>query len=208
MDPSPFAAPMPDDPRLAPLGWIEVIAGPMFSGKSEELIRRLRRAVYARRSVVAVKPALDSRYDVTAIASHNATTLPCQTVGSPEEILTLVRPDTEVVGIDEAQFLGEGLVEVVETLARRSIRVICAGLDQDYRALPWPPMPELLARADEVTKLHAICVQCGRPATRTQRLGTENELVFVGAADSYEARCRACHTVLAARQTELPLVAS
>lgn len=187
-------------------GWVEVICGPMFSGKSEELIRRLRRCVYARKPVLAVKPALDDRYHAQAIASHNQSLLPCQPIAHSSDIFQHLQPDHEIVGIDEAQFLGEGLVEVVEELARRGLRVVLAGLDQDYRALPWPPMPELLARADEVTKLHAVCMVCGQPATRTQRLVSSGDLVMLGASDRYEARCRSCHTIPQNEQTELPLV--
>jgi thymidine kinase len=192
----------------SPHGWIEVVCGPMFSGKSEELIRRLRRAVYARRQVLAIKPAMDVRYEAQSIASHNAATLPCETVQSARDIPALIRPEHEVIGIDEAQFLGPDLVPVVESLADRGLRVICAGLDQDFRGLPWPPMPDLLARADSATKLQAICMVCGRPATRTQRLNAGEDLVLIGAADTYEARCRGCHTVAQIFQAELPLVAS
>ena len=177
-------------------GWIEVICGPMFSGKSEELIRRLRRAQIAKRRVIAFKPRIDDRYEKTAIASHSRLTIPCFVIDTPQEILPLVPTDTEVVGIDEIQFLGNELVEVVQTLADRGIRVICAGLDQDSSGVPWEPVPTLMALAEYVQKTLAICVVCGNPAGRTQRktIAPDGDRVLVGEAESYEPRCRLCHT--------------
>jgi len=177
-------------------GWIEVICGSMFSGKSEELIKRLRRARIARQNVQAFKPRLDDRYgDGGAICSHTMQEVPCELVENAPHILQLLKADTQVVGIDEVQFLGPEVVQVAEELATRGIRVICAGLDQDYRGIPWHPMPELLARAEYVEKTHAICVICGAPATRTQRKISGESRVLIGSQDLYEARCRACHTV-------------
>ncbi len=177
------------------IGWIEVICGSMFSGKSEELIRRLRRAQYARQEVLAFKPHLDDRYGIDEIASHSAARIACIRIETPKEILAYLQPTTQVVGIDEVQFLGQEVVPIVEELASRGLRVICGGLDQDYRGEPWHPMPELLARAEYVEKVHAICVQCGRPASRTQRNVAASGRVLIGSSESYEARCRACHTV-------------
>lgn len=176
-------------------GWIEVICGPMFSGKSEELIRRLRRAQIARQKVIAFKPRLDARYAEDCIASHSQQQIPCVLIDRAEEILSHIEVDTEVVGIDEVQFLGEGIVKICHQLADRGIRVICAGLDQDYRGRPWHPVPELMATAEYVQKTLAICVICGAPASKTQRKVLSEELVLVGAAEAYEARCRYCHTV-------------
>jgi thymidine kinase len=177
-------------------GWIEVICGSMFSGKSEELIRRLRRAQIARQRVVAFKPRIDKRYDGgTTISSHSQQHVECIPIDEPEEILDHLEPDTEVIGIDEVQFLGPRVVPIIEQLASRGARVICAGLDQDYRGLPWYPMPELLARAEYIEKTLAICMVCGNPANRTQRKVVSDDLVLIGSTDLYEARCRACHTV-------------
>jgi thymidine kinase len=186
-------------------GWIEVICGPMFSGKSEELIRRLRRAQIARLGVMAFKPRLDNRYADDSIASHSSLTIPCTLVDRAGEIPALLPPGTQVVGIDEAQFLGEELPEVCGNLAERGLRVICAGLDMDYRGVPWEPMPRLLAQAECVDKMLAICVVCGNPASRTQRKVAGKDLVLIGAAESYEARCRRCHTVDEGEQTTISL---
>lgn len=184
-------------------GWIEVICGPMFSGKSEELIRRLRRAQIARRGVAAFKPRLDNRYAQESIASHSSLMIPCMLIDRADEIPALLPPGTEVVGIDEAQFLGENLPEICSDLAERGLRVICAGLDMDYRGMPWDPMPRLLAQAECVDKMLAICVVCGNPASRTQRKVTGKGLVLIGAEEAYEARCRRCHTVDKGEQTEI-----
>src|SRR5215475_12770805 len=174
------------------MGWIEVVVGPMFSGKSEELIRRLRRADFARQRVQIFKPAIDERYAPNEIVSHNGLGIPSENVTKAPEILDKVEPRTEVVGIDEAQFLGDELVDVCTKLADSGKRVIVAGLDTDYRGRPFEPMPRLLAVAEEITKLLAICVRCGNPAVHTQRLVESEELIVVGATDMYEARCRRC----------------
>lgn len=173
-------------------GWIEVITGSMFSGKSEELIRRLRRAQIARLKVQSFKPAIDVRYSEEHIVSHSEMKLASQLVISTCEILEAVTSDTEVVGIDEGQFFDAELVNVANQLAAEGKRVIIAGLDMDYLGRPFEPMPLLLAIAEDITKTRAICMQCGSPATYTQRLIASRERVVVGASDAYEARCRAC----------------
>jgi thymidine kinase len=173
-------------------GWIEVITGSMFSGKSEELIRRLRRAQIARQRVQIFKPVVDNRYGEGHIISHSAQRIESENVGSSRELLEHVRPDTEVVGIDEGQFFDAELPAVVNTLADQGKRVIVAGLDQDYLGKPFEPMPQLLAIAEYITKTLAICVVCGEPANHTQRLVNSSERVLVGAQGTYEARCRAC----------------
>jgi len=174
-------------------GWIEVICGPMFSGKSEELIRRLRRAKIARQSLVAFKPRVDDRYDRERIVSHSAVSIEAQVVSTSAEVAAGVSSDIRVVGIDEVQFFDAGIVEIAERLANRGARVILAGLDQDYMGKPFEPMPQLLAVAEYITKTLAICVRCGAPAGRSQRLTGTGDRVEVGAADKYEARCRRCH---------------
>lgn len=188
---------------------MELIVGPMFSGKSEELIRRVTRAIIAKQRVQAFKHAIDDRYAALAVASHAGRTLEAQPVASAAQLLEAVEPDTQVVAVDEAQFLDDGVVEVVERLADAGKRVIVAGLDLDFRGEPFGPMPQLIARAEVVEKLTAIC-RCGRAATRTQRLihgkpaHYDDPTVLVGAAESYEPRCRACHVVLKeARDTPL-----
>jgi thymidine kinase len=173
-------------------GWIEVIAGSMFSGKSEELIRRLRRAKIARQKVQVFKPELDSRFSENQIVSHSEMRHDSSNSRSAAEILEKIDPDTEVVGIDEGQFFDNDLVEVANELARRGVRVIIAGLDQDYTGKPWEPMPQLLAIAEYITKTHAICMKCGQPANYSQRTIESEERVAVGASDKYEARCRRC----------------
>src|SRR5215208_7897602 len=173
-------------------GWIEVIAGSMFSGKSEELIRRLRRAKIARLKVQVFKPEIDVRYSRDHIVSHSEMRHESGAVRTAREILELVEPGTDVVGIDEGQFFDGELVEVVNTLAGRGVRVIVAGLDQDYTGRPFEPMPQLLAIAEYITKTHAICVRCGQPANYSQRTFDSDERVAVGASDRYEARCRRC----------------
>ncbi len=186
-------------------GHIELICGSMFSGKTEELIRRLRRAVIARQRLQVFKPAIDDRYHSARVTSHNGLDFDARPVRSSADILTELDPETTVIGIDEVQFFDHGLVDVVEQLADEGRRVICAGLDSDFRGVPFGPMPDLLARAEEVTKLRAICVVCGQPASRTQRLidgqpaAQDDPVVLVGAAEVYEARCRDCHQVRAAR---------
>jgi thymidine kinase len=173
-------------------GWIEVIAGSMFSGKSEELIRRLRRAKIARLKVQVFKPEIDVRYSRDHIVSHSEMRHESRAVRTAAEILELVEPGTEVVGIDEGQFFDNDLVGVANTLAGRGLRVIVAGLDQDYTGRPFEPMPQLLAVAEYITKTHAICVRCGQPANYSQRIVEVEGQVVVGAADAYEARCRRC----------------
>lgn len=171
-------------------GWIEVICGPMFSGKSEELIKRLRRAQIAKRRVQIFKHGCDVRYDATNIVSHNQQSLPGTAVTDVREILDLVDDRSELVAIDEGQFFSGDIVDVANTLANRGKRVIVAGLDLDYMGKPFGPMPELLCSAEYVTKQLAICMRCGDPANFTQRLSHDTEQVVVGASEIYEARCR------------------
>lgn len=173
-------------------GWIEVVTGSMFSGKSEELIRRLRRAQIARQKVQIFKPSIDNRFGAAEIVSHSEMKIPSECVTSSAALLAAVAPDTEVVGIDEGQFFDAGLPAVVTTLANQGRRVIVAGLDTDYLGKPFEPMPQLLAIAEYVTKTLAICMQCGGPAGHTQRLVQSRERVLVGATGTYEARCRRC----------------
>jgi thymidine kinase len=174
------------------IGWIEVVCGPMFSGKSEELIRRLRRAEIARQRVQIFKPRIDERYSADHIVSHSELKIRSEAVRDATELMARVDLRTEIIGIDEAQFLGPEVVDAVVRLADMSKRVIIAGLDTDYLGRPFHPMPELLAVADEITKTLAICMQCGNPAKHTQRLILSEELVVVGASGMYEARCRRC----------------
>jgi len=176
------------------IGWIEVIAGCMFSGKTEELIRRLRRATIAKQKVKVFKPKIDTRYSEGSIVSHSEQSLPSTIVEDVREIIHLAK-DAQVVGIDEAQFFSNDLIHVCNTLASNGKRVIIAGLDQDYRGIPFEPMPQLLAIAEYITKTLAICVNCGNPADKTQRKIVSAERVVVGAADIYEARCRKCHYI-------------
>ena len=177
-------------------GWIEVICGSMYSGKTEELIRRLKRALYGQQRVQVFKPQIDNRYDELAVVSHSQLKISATSVQHALQILQAVEADTKVVGIDEVQFFGMELVSVVQVLASRGLRVICAGLDQDYQGKPFEPMPQLLAIAELITKELAICVVCGNPANRSQRLTYSEERVVVGAAGAYEARCRKCHVVM------------
>ncbi len=174
------------------MGWIEVIVGPMFSGKSEELIRRLRRAEIGRQRVQIFKPLIDQRYAKNEIVSHSGLEIRSENVRTAAEVLGKVEARTEVVGIDEAQFLGEELVEVCTKLADMGKRVIVTGLDTDFLGRPFEPMPRLLAVAEEITKLLAICMRCGNPAVHTQRLVASEDLIVVGATGMYEARCRRC----------------
>lgn len=174
------------------LGWIEVVCGPMFSGKSEELIRRLRRAEIARQRVQIFKPGIDQRYADDHIVSHSELKIRSTNVKNAEDVMQRLDLRTEVIGIDEAQFLGMEMIETAVRLADMGKRVIIAGLDTDYLGRPFHPMPELLAIADEITKTLAICVQCGNPAKHTQRLVASEDLIVVGAAGMYEARCRRC----------------
>jgi thymidine kinase len=172
-------------------GWIEVIVGCMFSGKTEELIRRIRRAQIARQKVAIFKPKIDTRYSNDHIVSHSEAKLLSTVVECSDEILARAG-DAQVVGIDEGQFFDQKIIEVAEELANQGKRVIIAGLDQDYRGKPFEPMPQLLAVAEYITKTLAICVVCGNPADRTQRITSGQERVLVGAKEAYEARCRHC----------------
>ena len=175
-------------------GWIEVIAGCMFSGKTEELIRRLRRAQIAKQTVKIFKPRIDTRYSESDIVSHNEQSLPSILISDINEVTEFAK-DAQVIGIDEAQFFSNDIVDICNRLANEGKRVIVAGLDQDYKGIPFDPMPQLLAIAEYITKTLAICVNCGNPADKTQRKTTSSERVVVGAADIYEARCRKCHYI-------------
>jgi thymidine kinase len=195
-------------------GWIEVVSGVMFSGKSEELLRRVRRALIARKRVQVFTSVLDDRYGgADRLSSHDGTSLEAIPVHSAKEIRDLVSPETDVVGIDEVQFLDGDIVSVVRWLADRQVRVIVAGTDMDFRGEPFGPMGQLMAIAEVVDKLHAICVQCGDLATRNQRLlngepaPAEGPVIQVGGRETYEARCRRCHAVPQAErhQTELDI---
>lgn len=185
-------------------GWIEVVVGSMFSGKSEELIRRLRRAQIARQRVQIFKPAVDTRYDEHHIVSHSELKIPSEAASSSADLLSKVRPDTEVIGIDEGQFFDADLPQVCTALAERGLRVIVAGLDQDYLGKPFEPMPHLLAIAEYITKTRAICMVCGNPANHTQRLVVSSDRVLLGAQGTYEARCRRCFD---ASLAEVPVTA-
>lgn len=187
--------------KITKSGWLEIITGPMYCGKSEELIRRLRRVKIAKQKIKVFKPVLDNRYSKKDVVSHSGNSIEAVPVDHPEEILDRIDADIDVVGIDEAQFFHKDLIDICEGLADRGIRVILAGLDRDFRNQPFGPMPELMARAEYVDKLHAICIQCGEPASRTQRLidgepaAADDPVILVGAAEVYEARCRSCHAL-------------
>lgn len=182
-------------------GWIEVVCGSMFSGKSEELIRRVRRAQFAKQKIAVFKPEIDDRYSEEAIVSHNGTTVIANPIASSSHIKEFITDDYDVIAIDEAQFFDEGIVETVMELADRGFRVVLAGLDQDFRGEPFGPMPRLMAVAEHVTKLQAVCTVCGSPASRTQRLingvpaGYDDPVILVGASEAYEPRCRLHHEV-------------
>ncbi|CDF57266.1 thymidine kinase [Thermobrachium celere] len=182
-------------------GYIEVIVGPMYSGKSEELIRRIKRAKIAKQNVVVFKPVIDDRYSKTCVVSHTGIKEEAICISKSEEIFNYVKDTTDVVAIDEVQFFDEKIVDVCKKLADKGKRVICAGLDMDFRGEPFGPIPKLLAIAEFVDKIHAICVVCGNPATRTQRLINgkparySDPIILVGATEAYEARCRKCHIV-------------
>jgi thymidine kinase len=186
-------------------GRIEVICGSMFSGKTEELIRRLRRAQIARQQIQVFKPVIDNRYHAEKVTSHNGSDFEALPVASSQRILETLDEHTTVVAIDEVQFFDTAVIDICEQLVQQGRRVICAGLDMDFRGVPFGPMPDLLARAEMVSKLHAICVVCGEEASRTQRLidgqpaALDDPIVMVGAAEVYEARCRECHQVLPGR---------
>ncbi|HKI79929.1 MAG TPA: thymidine kinase [Ignavibacteriaceae bacterium] len=175
-------------------GWIEVIAGCMFSGKTEELIRRLRRAQIAKQKVKIFKPKIDTRYSDSDIVSHSEQSLPSILITDINEVPEHSK-NAQVIGIDEAQFFSNDIVDICNNLANVGKRVIVAGLDQDYKGIPFEPMPQLLAIAEYITKTLAICMNCGNPADKTQRKTTSSERVVVGAADIYEARCRKCHYI-------------
>ena len=182
-------------------GWIEIVCGSMFSGKTEELIRRVRRAKIAKQKVQVFKPAIDTRYADREVASHNGLQIEAMPVRDAAEVRALVEPHTTVVALDEVQFFDEGVIPLCEDLATQGVRVIVAGLDMDFRGEPFGPVPALLARAEQVHKLQAICVECGGPASRTQRIingkpaAYDDPVILVGADEAYEARCRGCHEV-------------
>ncbi|APQ76556.1 thymidine kinase [Clostridium botulinum] len=182
-------------------GWIEVVAGPMYSGKTEELIRRIRRAEIAKQKVQVFKPEIDNRYSKQDVVSHAGDKIQSVPVKSSKEILEKLSDDTDVIGIDEAQFFDDSLVEIVSKIANNNRRVICAGLDMDFKGEPFGPMPKLMAIAEFVDKIQAVCMVCNNPATRTQRLingkpaKKSDPVVLIGAQESYEARCRKCHRV-------------
>lgn len=182
-------------------GWIEVICGSMFSGKSEELIRRVRRAQFAKQKIAVFKPEIDNRFSEEAVVSHNGTTVIAIPVASSTHIEAFVTDEYDVIAIDEAQFFDEGIVDTIMSLADRGFRVIVAGLDQDFRGEPFGPMPRILAIAEHITKLQAVCTVCGSPASRTQRLidgtpaGYDDPIILVAASEAYEARCRMHHEV-------------
>ncbi|KOR26269.1 thymidine kinase [Clostridium sp. FAM 1755] len=182
-------------------GWIEVVAGPMYSGKTEELIRRIRRAEIAKQKVQVFKPEIDNRYSKDDVVSHAGDKIQSIPVKSSKEILEKLSDDTDVIGIDEAQFFDDSLVEIVSKIANNNRRVICAGLDMDFKGEPFGPMPKLMAIAEFVDKIQAVCMVCNNPATRTQRLingrpaKKSDPVVLIGAQESYEARCRKCHCV-------------
>jgi thymidine kinase len=174
-------------------GAIEVICGSMFSGKTEELLRRIKRAQIARQKIQVFKPLIDNRYSADHVQSHDANKVLSRPVEKARDILKLVEDTTRIVGIDEAQFFDDSVVEVAQKLANRGVRVICAGLDMDFRGQPFGPMPRLLAVAESVTKLSAVCMVCGDAASRSQRTSGESGRIAVGAKEMYEARCRFCH---------------
>jgi thymidine kinase len=183
-------------------GWIEVICGSMFSGKSEELIRRVHRVQIAKKKVQVFKPTIDTRYSIQYIYSHNGTKIEAINISNSKELLEKTEPDTEVVAIDEAQFYDKGIVTICQKLADQGRRVMVAGLDQDFRGEPFGPIPELLAVAEYIDKLQAICMICGSPASKTQRLVNgkpakySDPIILIGAKETYEARCRKCHVVI------------
>jgi thymidine kinase len=193
--------PLGPHPKHYAGGWIEVVCGSMFSGKTEELIRRVKRAQIARQKVQVFKPQIDTRYSASQVASHNGVLHSAVAVESSADVEPLIKPDTTVVAIDEAQFFDDGVVELCRKLANGGVRVIVAGLDTDFRGEPFGPMPRLMAEAEMVDKLQAICVVCGAPASRTQRLidgqpaNYDDPIIMVGAKENYEARCRHCHDV-------------
>jgi len=201
-------------PREGREGSVEVITGVMFSGKSEELLRRVRRAMIARRKVQVFKSQIDDRYGgIHTISSHDGRAIEARPVSSSREVAEFVEPDCEVVAVDEVQFMDDGIVDVVNDLADRGLRVIVSGTDMDFRGLPFGPVGQLLAVAEKIDKLHAICVVCGELATRNQRLidgrpaPAEGPTIQVGGMESYEARCRAHHVVPSSADDQMPLIA-
>ncbi|MBK3495649.1 thymidine kinase [Viridibacillus sp. YIM B01967] len=182
-------------------GWIEVICGSMFSGKSEELIRRVRRSQFAKQKIAVFKPEIDNRYSEEAVVSHNGTTVIASPIKSAQDMWSHISDDFDVIAIDEAQFFDDAIVEIVQQLANHGFRVILAGLDQDFKGVPFGPMPKLMAIAEQVTKLQAVCSVCGSPSSRTQRLingqpaGFDDPVILVGASEAYEPRCRHHHEV-------------
>ncbi|AQQ55153.1 thymidine kinase [Planococcus lenghuensis] len=182
-------------------GWVEVICGSMFSGKSEELIRRIRRAQFAKQQIAVFKPRIDDRYSKEAVVSHNGSTVIAHPISHSDEMWKYITDEFDVIAIDEAQFFDEAITENVQKLADHGFRVIVAGLDQDFRGKPFGPMPDLLSVAEQVTKLQAVCTVCGSPASRTQRLidgrpaGADDPIILVGASEAYEPRCRHHHEV-------------
>jgi thymidine kinase len=188
------------------LGWIEVICGPMFSGKSEELIRRLRRSMIARKRVQVFKPTIDTRYSSDEIVSHGDLRMKSEVVSNGAEIMERIDWRSEVIGVDEANFMGPALVDTAQRLADSGKQVIIAGLDTDYMGRPFVPIPDLLALAETITKTLAICMRCGNPAKHTQRLRGSDDLIVVGAAGMYEARCRRCFEPGIPKQEELEFV--
>ena len=182
-------------------GWVEVVCGSMFSGKSEELIRRVRRAQFAKQKIVVFKPKIDDRYSKESVVSHNGTTFTAIPVSSSNEMFQFIDAEVDLIAIDEVQFFDQEVVKVIQRLADEGYRVIAAGLDQDFRGEPFGQMPELMAIAEQVTKLQAVCAVCGSPASRTQRLingkpaSYHDPVIMVGAAEAYEARCRHHHEV-------------
>ena len=184
-------------------GSIEVICGSMFSGKTEELIRRLKRAQFAKQTVEIYKPCIDVRYSDDEVVSHDSHSIPSTPIDSPASML-LLSSDVEVVGIDEAQFFDDTIVEVVQTLADRGVRVIIAGLDTDFMGKPFGPMPALMAVAEDIQKVHAICVKCGSPANHSHRLSASDKLVVLGEKDIYEPLCRHCYNAALAAERSAP----
>ena len=183
------------------LGWVEVICGPMFAGKSEELIRRIKRMEYAKKKIVVFKPLIDNRYSENEVVSHNKRKTTCYNLKHSSEVEKYITEDLYAVAFDEVQFMDEGILKVIDDLANRGLRVICAGLDNDFRGEPFSIMPQLLCMAEYVTKLTAICTVCGANATKTQRVVNgepayyEDPIIIIGASESYEPRCRHCHKV-------------
>lgn len=183
------------------LGWIEVICGPMFAGKSEELIRRIKRIEYAKKKVIVFKPQIDNRYSEDEVVSHNKRKTKCYNLSHSSEVEKYITSDVYAVAFDEVQFMDEGILNVCQELADKGIRVICAGLDNDFKGEPFSIMPQLLCLAEDVTKLTAICNVCGSNATRTQRIingepaSYTDPIIVVGASEAYEPRCRHCHVV-------------